>query len=630
MDPESLDSMTRLLKHRGPDSQGLHIDDNVGMGVRRLSVIDLKSGDQPIHNEDSSLWIVFNGEIYNYKRLRETAIAAGHRFYTQSDTEVILHLYEMYGSAAISMLDGMFAMCIWDKNQDYMLLARDRVGEKPLYYYKGPEEFVFASEPKAILAYSGFAPEVDCLSFEKYLVLGYVPSPSSIYKGINKLTPGSLIIVRSNGTNIISSHFDIGTGISHRLGNVKESASGVLKAAVQSRLVSDVPLGVLLSGGVDSGLVASFMCELVGPDAVNAFTIGFKDSVFDESEYALKVARHLGIKTNLTTFEESDVLSYVGEALSILDEPIADSSLIPTYLISLVAKAKVKVVLTGDGGDELFGGYPKYRIHLWLGIYDRMPRYARKLLASFLQRLPGKLVGQKGERVFSTLRSNVVGRNMLWISPFLPSELSELLINRPTFTLAEFESPTIQEFRTDPVSIAMKNDERFALGDLFLSKVDCASMACSLESRAPFLALDVLRLADALPPKSKVGLFHSKVLLKEIAIARLPRETVLRQKRGFGIPVSSWLKGPLKSLTLSMLSKEQIESASLISHDVVKRLLDQHFSGKKDNSQKIWALLVFQIWYEKWIRGSQASANRFNHHRHAEPRRGPPLEHIVS
>jgi asparagine synthase (glutamine-hydrolysing) len=578
----------------------------VGIGVRRLSVIDLKSGDQPIHNEDSSLWIVFNGEIYNYKTLRETALKAGHRFYTESDTEVILHLYEMYGTAAIGMLDGMFAMCIWDKIRDCMLLARDRIGEKPLYYFKGPHEFVFASEPKAILAYPGFVPEVDHHSLEMYLVLGYVPSPWSLYQCMSKLAPGSFILVQSDGTATTSSYYDSRSEDSRRSVDGLEAVSDALKVAVQSRLVSDVPLGVLLSGGVDSSLVASFMTEAIGTEAVNAFTIGFKDSVFDESEHALKVARHLGIETNLTTFNESDVLSHVREALTLLDEPIADPSVIPTYLVSLAASEKVKVVLTGDGGDELFGGYPKYRIHLWLEIYDGLPSYAKRLLSPLMQGLPEKLVGQKGKRVLSTLSYTAEERNMLWISPFLPSELKKLLINEPNFSIAELNAFPTGKSGTDPVRIAMKNDLRYALGDLFLSKVDRASMACSLESRAPFLAPDVLEAASRLPTSDNIGFFKTKKLLKEIALNRLPREIVVRKKQGFGIPISLWLRGPLKEFATSMLSEKRIETSSLFHYEQIRQLLDEHFSRAKDNSAKIWTLLVFQVWSERWLRGTKA------------------------
>jgi len=348
------------------------------------------------------------------------------------------------------------------------------------------------------------------------------------------------------------------------------------------------------------------MSEAIGSKSVNAFTIGCSDSVFDESEHALKVARHLGIETNLTTFNEADVLSHVREALTVLDEPIADPSVIPTYLVSLVASEKVKVVLTGDGGDELFGGYPKYRIHLWLEIYDRLPRYARRLLAPFMKGLPEKLVGQKGKRVLSTLSYTVEERNMLWISPFLPSELKKLLINEPNFSIVELDALPTGKSGTNPVRIAMKNDLRYALGDLFLSKVDRTSMACSLESRAPFLAPDVLEVASRLPTSDNIGFFKTKKLLKAVALNRLPREIVVRKKRGFGIPISVWLRGPLKEFASSMLSKERIETSSLFHYEKIRQLLDEHFSCEKDNSAKIWTLLVFQVWYDRWLRGTKS------------------------
>jgi asparagine synthase (glutamine-hydrolysing) len=607
-DSTRLEEMMEAIKHRGPDSKGLHVDGHVGVGVRRLSIIDLKTGDQPVHNENYTAWIVFNGEIYNYKELREKALEGGHTLYTQSDTEVILHLYEMYGAEAIRLLDGMFAICIWDKSKDCLLLARDSVGEKPLYYVRRPNEFVFGSEPKAILAYPSYVPVLDACSLEKYLVLGYVPSPSTIYRGMGKLSPGQMMIVNGDGTVTVSSFPvpDLRISETKASATVKEAVTEELKRAVESRQVADVPIGVLLSGGIDSSLVASFVCETGGPKTINAFTMGFDNAAYDESDYALEVAEHLGIKTNLKKFKESEVVSYVGEALSFLDEPIADPSFIPTYLVSKMASEKVKVVLTGDGGDEMFGGYPKYAIHMWLGVYDRLPALAKNLLGSILRVLPEKFVGVKGRRVFSTLGNTVAERNMLWVSPFLPSELSELLLRPSTFNLDELRLPASPNPAIQAAEAAMGNDARYALGDLFLQKVDRASMACSIESRAPFLAPNIIQLVRRLPRRYKVGFFRTKILLKDIALDRLPREAVLRKKRGFGIPLASLLKGPLKGLVVSALSKERIEEGSLFSYQKVKQLLDQHLKGMKDNSTKIWTLFVFQVWYEKWLRGTTA------------------------
>ena len=607
-DSTALEAMMDAIKHRGPDSQGLHVEGHVGLGVRRLSIIDLKTGDQPIHNEDSSVWIVFNGEIYNYKQLRKKAIEAGHRFYTLTDTEVVVHLYETYGEDSIRMLDGMFAICIWDKMNQRLLLARDRLGEKPLYYLRTENELVFASEPKAIFANPVFVPRIDLHSLQAYLVLGYVPSPLTIYKGMGKLCPGQIMKVESDGryssTSILggepSETVPIPAGLS------KKSTLDGLRMAVESRLVSDVPVGVLLSGGIDSGLIASLMCELVNPKTINAFTVGFDDPKYDESTFALEVASHLGITTTLKKFDESEIVSYVSMVLDSLDEPLADPSLIPTYLVSLVASQRVKVVLTGDGGDEMFGGYPKYRIQRWLGVYDGLPNPLRRLIAWPLDKLPEKLVGAKAKRVFSTLGYDAAKRNMLWISPFLPCELPELLMAPTDFALDELDLPRAGERKSSPAEVAMDNDRRYALGDHFLQKVDRASMMRSQESRAPFLSPNVVHLARRLPIRCKVGLSGNKVLLKEVALERLPRRAVLRKKQGFGVPVASLLRGPLKESVLSTLSKDRIERASLFSYEYIQRLVGQHLTGEKDNSAKIWALYVFQIWYERWIKGMAA------------------------
>jgi asparagine synthase (glutamine-hydrolysing) len=600
--PNVIQSMTEALRHRGPDSKGVHVTDKGGIGVRRLRIIDLATGDQPIHNEDNSCHIVFNGEIYNYQELRSNLLTKGHSFYTQSDTEVIVHLYEDLGESSVNLLDGMFAFCIWDLKNESFFLARDRIGEKPLYYMSTDKEFVFASEPKSILQYPSYVPEVDLDSLKRYLVYGYVPSPWSLFKGMKKLEPGSSLLVTSNGKLALRSYykFTFKKQASSPI-SIEERASKEIEKAVKSRLVSDVRVGVLLSGGIDSSLIAYFVSRVAGPKAIEAFTIGFRNMDFDESAHAMRVASQLGLPHSLTMFNEEDVVNHVEEALSLLDEPIADPSFIPTYLLSKVAGQSVRVVLTGDGGDELFGGYPKYRIHKLLRSYDGLPHLLKAPLSTLLARMPESIFGQKAKRILMTLPQGTAERNMLWISPFLPNEARHL------FPLFESLGPlelTKQEAPLnpiDPVEVALQSDIRYSLGDLFLSKVDRASMACSLEARTPFVASSLLEFAAGVPSKEKVRLTGTKILLRKLALQYLPRENIFRRKQGFGIPIAAWMRGPMKQQIEVALSNEKLERHGLFSTSYVRSIIDAHLSHKKDNSIKIWSLLVFQVWFDRWI-----------------------------
>src|SRR6266568_4880316 len=598
--PNVIPSMMEALRHRGPDTNGHYVRDKGGIGVRRLRIIDLATGDQPVHNEDSSCYIVFNGEIYNYRELRSELLANGHSFYTQSDTEVIVHLYEDLGQSCLDLLDGMFAFCIWDLERESFFLARDRIGEKPLYYVATDQEFIFASEPKSILTYPSFVPKLDLDSLGEYLVYGYVPSPRAMFQGMKKLPPGNSLLVKADGELVMHNYYrftfkkQVASSIP-----IKERADTVIENAVKSRMVSDVPLGVLLSGGMDSSLVAFFASRAAGSSAVQAFTIGFRQGSYDESIYAARIASLLGLTHNLTIFDEKDAIDQVKEALVLMDEPIADPSFVPTYLVSKMASKNVRVVLTGDGGDEVFGGYPKYRVDKLLGSFDKLPFVLKSFLSRVLRSMPETFVGPKVKRILMTLGQDPAERNLLWISPFLPEEARRLFPLFGRFHDLPMEIDSLNQ--DDPVEIALKADIRYSLGDLFLSKVDRASMACSLETRTPFLAIKLLEFAGGIPSREKVSLNATKILLRKVALEYLPRENVLRRKQGFGMPIASWIRGPMRQLIEPALSNERLERHGLFSTSYVRSLLNNHFSGKEDNSVKIWSLFVFQVWFEKWI-----------------------------
>jgi len=569
---EELRCMNGTLIHRGPDGEGYFILKNVGLANRRLSVIDLKFGSQPIHNEDKSLWITFNGEIYNFQKTRVSLQKKNHRFYTKTDTECILHLYEEEGANFVKKLDGMFALAIWDEKKKELLLARDPMGKKPLYWALFGSKFVFASEPKAILALPDFKRVIDRGSLSKYFFYGYVPSPNTIFKGINRLSAGSFMRVRKNVAEEEKKYWEIDySGKFDDLSNEerKDQVKSLLKKAVEKRLVADVPIGVFLSGGIDSSLVAAF----IPPKKVEAFTIGFEDSFFDESVYAKMVADHLGIKQNIKIFKNSEVFDLFPEALELMDEPMADPSILPTYLLSAFTGQRVKVALSGDGGDESFAGYPKYLAHFFLH-------------KTGLEKVPFPHV--------ANFSSPLYLRNQLWISSLSAKEIGRITgVNLRFDELVKYHRIFNGK---DILDEAFFLDQKMTLADQNLVKVDRASMANSLEVRCPFLDKALVEFSAKLPFKSKIGRFKTKYLLREIAKDVLPKEIINLPKKGFGIPLKKWLDCELKDFKNHYLSIEKINNENLLNTQAVQGIINDN------NPDNIWKLLVFEVWVEKWLK----------------------------
>lgn len=582
---KELRCMNGTLIHRGPDGEGYFILKNVGLASRRLSVIDLKSGSQPIHNEDKGLWIVFNGEIYNYRQLKKELVQKGHRFYTESDTEVIIHLYEEEGEACLNKLDGMFALAIWDEKKKELLLARDPMGKKPLYWALFGSKFVFASEPKAILALPGFKRIIDRDSLSKYFFYGYVPSPNTIFKGIKKLSSGNFMYVRKNIAGEEKKYWEIDySGKFDELGpgEMKNKVKSLLKKSVEKRLVADVPVGVFLSGGIDSSLVAAF----IPSKKVEAFTIGFEDSFFDESVYAKMVADHLGIRQNIKIFSNREVFGILPKALELMDEPMADPSVLPTYLLAAFTAQKVKVALSGDGGDESFAGYPKYLAHFFLHRtgFEKLPFW--HAIASQKGRV-GKLLANSSFPLYL--------RNQFWISSLSAGEIRKMTgVNLRLDELEKYH--TIFNGR-DALDETFFLDQKMTLSDQNLVKVDRASMANGLEIRCPFLDKALVEFSAKIPYKSKIGRFKTKSLLREIAKDLLPKEIINLPKKGFGVPLKEWLGNELKPLINENLSLKKIKEEGILNPEVVGRIL------KRKNQDAIWKLLVFEIWREKWLKG---------------------------
>lgn len=584
---EIIAKMNKAIFHRGPDEEGYFDGGSIGLGSRRLSIIDIASGQQPIFSENNELVIVFNGEIYNYQVLKQILLRKGHRFKTNSDTEVILHLFEEEGENCVKKLDGMFSLAIWNVKKRELFLARDPLGKKPLFWAIVENKFIFSSEIKGLLSHKDFKKNIDEESLAKYFLYGFVPAPASIFKNIQKLLPGHFLTVDSIGNLKTKKYWELNYGVKEEFLDEKSLEDEIIKyleKAVEKRLVTDVPIGVFLSGGIDSGLVTAMMRNFISPSKIDAFSIGFEEKDYDESSLAGSVAKKLEVNHHLKIFSKKDLLSLIPEVIDILDEPMADSSILPTVLLSRFTREKVKVVLSGDGGDENFAGYPKHLAHFLLEDF-------------WLKKLPLSLFSSyfSGKSALFLTHANreLYLRNQLWINPFSQDEVEKLIGIKPTFTdLERYHA----DFNGRGADEAFFLDQKITLPDLYLVKTDRASMASSLEIRSPFLDKDLTMFAAKIPLKAKLKSFKTKSLLRNIARKYLPSEVIYKPKKGFGVPISLWLKGKEGNKILGILLKEKIKKEGILDCKVVEGIV------KSGNAQKIWALLVFEWWQKKWLK----------------------------
>lgn len=603
--PEIVKSMAHALTKRGPDTEGFYQEGPFNMGMRRLSIIDLKTGDQPIHNEDETIWVILNGEIYNYRCLRNKLKDKGHRFHTDSDTEVLVHLYEDKGANCVDELEGMFSFCIYDRNEKKLFFARDRFGEKPFFYYLDDSIFVFASEIKAILKQPGLHKELDRLSLNKYLIYGYVPGPNSIFKNIKKLKSGhTLTVTFRNKVELAIEPFwtpSFRDKIPSREPDILKEISNKLRSSVESQLISDVPLGVLLSGGIDSSLIVLMASELLAPKKLKTFTIGFKEKEYDESGYAEIVASHCHTEHNKKVVSLRDALDVLPQIFDYMDEPMSDPSIIPTYLLCRFVRQHVKVALSGDGGDELFAGYPKYIITRLLELEECLPQQLQSIGNKLMKGIFRKnSASARVGKFMETLEYPLGMRNQLWISAFLPTQLPQLL--NKEFILGD-EGALLKDL-TGQLSLfdgsgaldrAFFLDTVINLADLYLVKTDRASMMNSLELRAPFLDLELAKYSCSINANLKIKLFRNKYLLKKLAASLLPRDVVYRKKMGFGIPLAQWLRQDLSENT------RDLKNNPLLNPIYIDALLKEHACGTRDHSGKIWPLVVFNEWFKRWL-----------------------------
>jgi asparagine synthase (glutamine-hydrolysing) len=619
LDPEKpvardlLTAMTAALSHRGPDGEGLYLAGPAGFGHRRLAIIDLDTGRQPLSNEDRTLWLTYNGELYNFRELRARLERAGHRFATRSDTEVIVHAYEEYGEQCLEELNGMFAFALWDARRQKLLLARDRMGIKPLYYAALPGGLVFASEPKAILVHPEVPRRLDPTALRLYLALEYVPTPHAMFADLRKLPPGHYLTLEQ-GRLRLQPYWDLrlepeaspARPPAHWAAELRER----LRRAVNLELVADVPVGVLLSGGLDSGAVAAMMVE-ASSRRVPSFTMAFDDPSFDESAAARRVARHLGTEHHEFPLAADAAITLIPEIFQGLDEPLGDSSLLPTFCLARFTRRHLKVALGGDGGDELFGGYPTLLAH-------RLARYYQGLVPEPLRRrAEGLILGRlpvsfdnlswdfRLRRFLAHYRLPAFLRHHRWLGSFTPEEQNRLLM--PEVAGDHPDDFLLERARAagggDPLLQVSYGDFRLYLEGDILAKVDRAGMAHALEVRVPLLNRELVEFARKLPLDLKVRGFTTKYLLRRALRGLLPEDILRRPKKGFNVPMAHWLAGPLRPLLLELLSPTRLKRQGLFIPGYVQGLIREHLEGRRDHRKLLWTLVAFQLWYDKWARG---------------------------
>jgi asparagine synthase (glutamine-hydrolysing) len=604
--------MNNSIIHRGPDDDGIfHSNEKVAIGMRRLSIIDLDFGKQPIYNDDKSKVIVFNGEIYNYKELQSDLINFGYQFNTNSDTEVVLALYEFYGEECVEYLNGMFAFAIYDHLKSLIFIARDRFGEKPLYYYHSKEEFVFASELKSLVLLDSSLKKISNTALQLFFSLSYIPAPHTIYDNIYKLEPATKLVINTNTLEFVKNkYWDIKSNedseeLISNYNLAKKEVTDLLFDSVEKRMVSDVPIGVFLSGGVDSAIVASVMSKLRNTN-IKTFTIGFDDIRYDESSRALKIAKHINSDHSHFPLRYDEILQDIDEVILNFDEPFADPSALPTYFVSKYTSQFVKVSLTGDGGDEVFGGYNKYLIQTagkHLRPYIPLKSIKTFLSGSYFKNLDSKSGIVKLQKFFNSLDENSMLSHLNIIQlAFRNEELYEIL-NTNNFldirkALLNICEPIPQSINTD-LQTAKYIDFKVSLEGDLLPKVDRASMLASLECRAPFLDYRLVDLSFSLPDKFLINGSNKKRILKEAFEWAVPKNYFNSPKSGFEIPLGSWFRNELKSDLDNYLSEDYLKTHGLINTEYTRMILNEHLSGSYDHSWKLWTIYCFQKWYYK-------------------------------
>lgn len=617
---ETILKMCSAIQHRGPDDQGIFLNANIGLGMRRLSIIDVAGGHQPIANEDKTIWIVLNGEIYNYLELREHLQKKGHQFSTKSDVEAVIHAYEEYGEACVEKLRGMFAFAVWDSNKEKLLIARDRVGIKPLFYTQINGSIIFASEIKAILQYPDIKREIDWRAFDAFFTLSYIPAPLTIFKDIYKLLPGH-IIVCEKGHIRVEKYWDIYYQPDYKKSEdyFIDGFMGLLEESVKIHLMSEVPLGAFLSGGIDSSTVVSLMAKN-NNSQVNTFSIGFGGNVggyCDERQYARLVAQRY--HTNQKEFEvKPDFIKLMDELVGAFDEPFADDGMIPSYYVCKLAKEYVTVALSGLGGDELFGGYERYLGFSLSNRYERLPRFFRdRVIAPIISQLPESKTRRgvlqyaptinhlkrfirasnlpSDHRYFSYVSILDEKRRKDLYSSDVQDEIDFSWVNNHLTSYYNSENAR------NPLDRVFYQDTKTYLPEDILAVTDRMSMHHSLEVRVPFLDHKLMEFCATIPAEMKIRHLKKKFLLKKGVAHLLPSEIINHKKQGFVGPMSTWLQNDLKEYALEILSESSLRRHELFNSKTVSNILEEHFAGKETHDTLIWALMVFETWHRMYM-----------------------------
>lgn len=608
VDEHILHAMCQVIAHRGPDDDGFYTDGYAGLGMRRLSIIDLVTGHQPVSNEDGTIWLVFNGEIYNYLTLHADLEKKGHQFATKSDTEVIVHAYEEYGVRCAEMFNGMFAFALWDKPRRRLFIARDHLGIKPLYYWFGNGKLVFGSELKCLVTHPSTPRQIDLVALDQFLTLEYIPTPRTIFQGVHKLPPGHRLILEGDELKV-EKYWDIPfQEISQDEASCAEQLEELIDDAVRMQLMSDVPLGAFLSGGLDSSTVVSAMSKSSNTP-VKTFSIGFDDATYNELPYA----RAIATRYQTDHYEETlapDIAETAQRLVQHLDEPFGDFSIFPTFLVSEVARRSVKVVLSGDGGDEIFGGYDTYVAQSWDRYYHHLPAAIRQeFLPSLMARVPPRPAKKglinKTKRFIEGASLPTALQHTRWM--MFMSEADKAALYSPELRIplngdssyAVMEGHFKQAASANHLTQQQYVDIKTYLVDDILTKVDRMSMAVSLEARVPLLDFRIVEFAVNLPPQMKLYRGETKRILRRAMARRLPEMVLNKPKQGFSIPLKNWLRGPLRPMLTDLLSVDQIRQRGYFDAITVQKWVTEHLDGSANHSHRLWALMVFELWHQQ-------------------------------
>jgi asparagine synthase (glutamine-hydrolysing) len=608
IDRELLERMNDAIRHRGPDEDGYYLSDGVGLAMRRLAIIDLKSGQQPIHNADRTAWIVFNGEIYNYRKLRQQLEELGHHFYTDSDTEAIVHAYDEYGTDCPKHLRGMFALAIWNERDKSLFLARDRVGKKPLLYCQANGELIFGSEFTALLAHPHVSREVNFEAIHHYLSFLCVPAPLTAYQSIRKLEPGHWLLWHDGEIKIERYwQLDFSNKIEIAEAEAGQRVVDLLREAVRVRLMSEVPLGAFLSGGIDSSAVVALMAQ-ESSERVKTFSIGFEEQDFSELHHARRIAEFVG-SDHHEFIVKPDAMEILPTLVEHYGEPFADSSAIPSYYVSRETRRYVTVALNGDGGDECFAGYERY------AAMNVSQRYLNLLPASVISNVARAIPEfqsranrlARGKRFLTAASLAPVQRYLRWISAFDENAKTDLYSEEFRRETAGFSTVGIiqpwfaKANGAGIVDASLLTDTMTYLPNDLLVKMDIASMTVSLEARSPFLDHHLMEFAASLPEKLKLRGMTTKYLLKRVLKDLVPQQNLTRRKMGFGIPIGHWFRGTMQSFLRQTLLSEKALSRGLFQNDKVRQIIDQHVQGRVNHEHRLWTLLMLELWFQRFI-----------------------------